>query len=268
MATPRLGAMSTTDDVLELVQQVASDLVTPRFRALAAGEVDQKNPGDFVTVADREAEVALTAALGRMFPGAVVVGEEACFADPSREFTLGGIDHAFTVDPVDGTRNFVNGSPDHAVMVAEVVRGEQARAWIWQPEHGRAFVAERGAGVELNGARLQPVPRDGLPRGATSRARRHGFDGGGALAAVTRTAWCCGIDYPRLLLGDVDYLVYQAVHPWDHLPGSLMVTELGGAVRQFDGTDYRPGFTGSGLLAAATPAVWDTVRDAWGDPGS
>ena len=33
-------------------------------------------------------------------------------------------EHAFTVDPVDGTKNFVNGSPDHAVMVGETRNGE------------------------------------------------------------------------------------------------------------------------------------------------
>ena len=56
-------------------------------------------------------------------------------------------DHAFTVDPVDGTKNFVNGSKDHAVMVAEVRGGEVVRGWIWQPQHETAYVAERGAGA-------------------------------------------------------------------------------------------------------------------------
>ena len=41
--------------VLELMKQVAAEVITPRFRALADGEVIEKNPGDLVTVADREA---------------------------------------------------------------------------------------------------------------------------------------------------------------------------------------------------------------------
>ena len=63
------------------MKQVAAEVITPRFRSLTAGEVVEKNPGDLVTVADREAEVLLTRALTESFPGAVVLGEEAHAAD-------------------------------------------------------------------------------------------------------------------------------------------------------------------------------------------
>ena len=72
-----------TDAVLSLVQDVAAEFVSPRFRALAEGQVMEKRPGDLVTVADREAEVALTAALTGAYPDAVVLGEEASAADSS-----------------------------------------------------------------------------------------------------------------------------------------------------------------------------------------
>ncbi len=63
-----------TDEVMALLQQVAADVVTPRFRALADGQVHEKNPGDLVTVADREAEVLITAALQAAYPDALVLG--------------------------------------------------------------------------------------------------------------------------------------------------------------------------------------------------
>lgn len=258
--------MVTTQDVLELMQRVAAEVITPRFRALAAEEIEQKNPGDFVTVADRESEVLLTRELRRMFPGALVVGEEACFANPELEYTLAGVEHGFTVDPVDGTKNFVAGSPDHAVMIAEVVNGEQTRGWIWQPEHEVSFVAEKGAGVERNGERLVRGPVQELPVGATSKRPRHGFDGSGLLAPVERSAWCCGIDYPKVVTGELDFLVYTQVHPWDHLPGTLMVREIGGAARRWDGIDYTPDWPGPGLLSAATPELWSQVQRVWGEP--
>lgn len=263
--------MSQSQQVLELMQRVAAEVITPRFRSLADEQVHQKRPGDYVTDADREAEVQLTAELRRMFPDAHVVGEEACFADPQREFGLGSAAHAFTVDPIDGTRNFVNGSPDHAVMIAEVRDGRQVAAWIWQPEHRAAYVAELGAGTWLlrPGHEDQRITRGSVQRppvGATSKHRRHGFDGGGVLAPVGSSRWCCGVDYPRLLTGEVDYLVYSNVHPWDHLPGTLLVREAGGVARRFDGQDYTPEWTGPGLMSAATPEVWDRVRGVWGEP--
>jgi fructose-1,6-bisphosphatase/inositol monophosphatase family enzyme len=49
-----------TDAVLRLIEEVAAEVVTPRFRALTEGQVHEKKPGDLVTVADHEAEVLLT----------------------------------------------------------------------------------------------------------------------------------------------------------------------------------------------------------------
>lgn len=202
-----------TDEVLELVQDVVARLVTPRFGRLAPDEVASKRrPGDLVTVADREAEAELTRVLRAHHPRALVVGEEAVSADPSLVGALAGAEHAFTVDPVDGTRHFVAGSPDHATMLAELRSGFTVRAWIWQPQHARAFVAERGAGAFADGRRL----------GSTTRSR--------LLPRPTGT--CCGIDYPRLAAGEADVAAYVKQKPWDHLPGGLLLTEAGGRVRR------------------------------------
>ena len=164
----------STEDVLALVQQVAAEVVTPRFRSLSADEVGEKGPGDLVTVADREAEVLITRALNDAFPDAVVLGEEAHAADPRVLERYLGAEHAFTVDPVDGTKNFVNGSPDHAVMVSEVRDGTTTRGWIWQPEHEQAWVAELGAGATRNGEAVVRPPAGAVPQGATSIWSRRG----------------------------------------------------------------------------------------------
>jgi fructose-1,6-bisphosphatase/inositol monophosphatase family enzyme len=113
-----------TDAVLTLLQDVADEVINPRFRDLASDEVAEKNPGDLVTVADHEAEAMITKALTAVYPDVVVLGEEAAAGDPTLEERFRAADHAFTVDPVDGTKNFVHGSKDHAVMVSETRDGE------------------------------------------------------------------------------------------------------------------------------------------------
>ena len=109
-----------TQEILQLLQDVAEDVINPRFRTLTDDQVAEKNPGDLVTVADHEAEVRITEALAGAYPGALVLGEEASETDGTLLDRFRDADHAFTVDPVDGTKNFVSGSPDHAVMVAEL----------------------------------------------------------------------------------------------------------------------------------------------------
>lgn len=243
-----------TDAITTLLRDVAAAVITPRFRALAQAEVMEKNPGDLVTVADREAEVLITDALRAAYPGTVVLGEEASAADPAVLTRYAGASHSFTVDPVDGTRNFVHGSPDHAVMAAELREGAVTRSWIWQPQHETLFVAERGAGVRRDGVALAPaVPHDGVPRGATSRRSWVGraFPG---LDPLALTWVCCGVDYPQLLTGGIDYLLYSGSRPWDHAPGLLMLTELGGAVVTLDGAPYDPRAIDSAPLVAARDA--------------
>ncbi len=249
-----------TADVLTLLQDVAAEVITPRFRALAAEEISEKGPGDLVTIADREAESRITDALQAAYPRALVLGEEATAADASLLDRFKVADHAFTLDPVDGTKNFVRGSPDHAVMVAELRGSAVVRSWIWQPQHARAYVAERGAGAWCNGQRLVRPPLRSDLRGVTSRRNWIGR-ALGALRALDLTWVCCGVDYPKVVDGSADYALYRRAKPWDHAPGSLLLSEAGGHVGSFDGSPYRPqGDPPVGLITAADRGTYDLVR--------
>jgi len=254
----------TTPDVLELMQSVAAVVITPRFRSLSESQIDEKRPGDLVTIADHEAEELITKALLEAYPDAVVLGEEAYATAPELIDRFRDADHGFTVDPVDGTKNFVNGSPDHAVMVAELRGGEVVRSWIWQPQHQKGYVAERGAGAWLDGQRLTRPPLGEELRGVTAR---RGWIGKalGAMRALDLTWICCGVDYPKLVEGAADYALYRRGKPWDHAPGSLLLTECGGVLGALDGTAFRPQATPPRvLLAAADRTTYDRVRRVLG----
>lgn len=243
--------------MLTLLQDVAAEVINPRFRALADEHVSEKNPGDLVTIADHESEALITAALQAAYPDAVVLGEEAMAADASLLDAFAAADHGFTVDPVDGTKNFVHGSPDHAVMVAEVVAGEITRGWIWQPQHERSYVAERGAGAWLNGERLTVTAGSGAPF-RTARRQWVGRDLGD-LGTLDLTWACCGVDYPHLVAGDAAAIVYSRSMPWDHLPGALILTEAGGAIGRHDGGPLVAQRLEGGIVAAPDQATYDAV---------
>ncbi|HET8959587.1 inositol monophosphatase [Nocardioides sp.] len=257
-----------TDAVLTLLQDVADEVISPRFRDLASEEVVEKNPGDLVTVADREAEALITKALTASYPDALVLGEEAEAGDPTLEERYRAADHAFTVDPVDGTRNFVHGSPDHAVMVAEIRSGAVVRSWIWQPQHQLSYVAELGAGAWRNGERLERPPLGEALRGVTSRRSWVGR-ALGALAKLDLTWVCCGVDYPKLVEGAADYALYHKSSPWDHAPGSLLLSEAGCFLGTSDGVTYAPQAPRpAGLVAAADRTTYDLVQGLLSDlPG-
>lgn len=245
------------------MQNVAAQVITPRFRSLSSEQVMEKKPGDLVTVADREAEVLITQALRAEHPDAIIVGEEATAADASLLGRLADAPHAWLIDPVDGTKNFVHGRADYAVMVAELRDGECVRGWIWQPEHRLAYVVERGGGVTCNGEPVDRAAPELEPATFTAVTSRPAQEGPHGALTFGPTAWCCGVDYPWLAQGRVDAIAYARGLPWDHAAGSLMTEEVGGVVRHADGTRYVPGRHPSEvpaqLIAAASPQAWDYV---------
>lgn len=249
--------------VLELIQQISAEYIEPRFGRLDDGDIDSKDYGDYVTVADREAEAALSRRLRMSSMDAVVVGEESSFTDPRQLEVIGKAPHCFVVDPLDGTNNFVRGSEDFAVMVAELRRSETVASWIWQPRKSRAYVAERGSGVYCNGNRISPAQLHNPVLGASSFNPWHGFDAEGQIAPVILATHCAGIDYPRVVDGTIDYVVYRFPKPWDHLPGQLMLQELGGDAIHFDGRLYRPGSGGMGIISCRDLDAGRRLAELW-----
>ena len=49
--------------------------------------------------------------------------------------------------------------------------------------------------------------------------------------------------------------------PWDHAPGALFLEEAGGRIARIDGKPYRLGDDRPGLLAAASPRMWDEAAE-------
>ncbi|HUC26546.1 MAG TPA: inositol monophosphatase [Streptosporangiaceae bacterium] len=254
--------------VTEILREAAEAAIVPRFRALADGEVREKTPGEVVTVADREAEELIAPRL-RSLVNAPVVGEEAAAGDPSLVSALRQAPVAWVVDPLDGTANFVAGRPEWAVMAAMVRGGQTVAAWIVRPTDDRVYVGELGSGAWRNGARVQraPAPADttelrgaALTRFLDPAARARVLAAAPMFAELGTGLSCCGFDYPRLVDGELDFVLFRRTLPWDHAPGALLLSEAGGTARRADGTAYRPDDDRVGLLGAADDRCWNLVR--------
>ncbi|MGW6915261.1 inositol monophosphatase family protein [Kitasatospora sp. NPDC054939] len=259
------------DRVAEILAEASAEAVEPRFRALTAGDVIEKAPGELVTTADREAEVIIARRLRELLP-VPVVGEEAVAADPSLTRALRTEPAVWLVDPVDGTSNFVAGRPEFAVMCSLVRSGQTIAAWILQPATATLYTAELGAGAWRDGHRLVRAAAGPEPAGwrgsvksrflDPERGRRLRRNAEAGFGEVTPGRHAAGIEYPDVADGALDFVLYWRTLPWDHAPGSLLVTEAGGVASRLDGSPYRPQVPGGedGLLVAADPATWECTR--------
>lgn len=242
--------------------------ILPRWRSLAADEIRTKaHEWDLVTDADVEAERMLTVAL-RDLIDITVVGEEATAANPELVDAVGTGEPCWVVDPVDGTRNFVDGQETFACMVALIDGGRTQAAWITYPTKRKEIHAVRGAGAFLNGithlATAPPQPE--ALRGAISAIYTGtGADEGllaraGSLGPAMPIRFCAGWDYLDIVTGLTDYTSFTRTLPWDHAPGALIAQEAGLRSARFDGTEYFPGDGRTGILTAH-PTVWERVAE-------
>ena len=249
--------------VVALMRQVAETIVMPRFRNLAADEVEEKAADDMVTVADRLSETALTAGLSALDPAIRVVGEEAVAADPA---LVDGIDRGrvWIIDPIDGTNNYASGIATFGIMIALVEDGVTQAGWLLDPVTGRLCHAVAGHGAYIDDARVFAAAAEAACPSAVLAtyfmtdaekadiARR--AEGRLSVAPMPR---CAAEQYPRLVLGVNAIALFQKTLPWDHAAGSLLLREAGGVVRRPDGSDYRVGDQRRGMIAASSPKLWD-----------
>jgi fructose-1,6-bisphosphatase/inositol monophosphatase family enzyme len=246
-----------------LMRKIGRDVVMARFRNLDAADIEEKAADDYVTVADKLSEEKLTEGLMAILPGSHVIGEEAVAADPS---VLDGITQgmAWIVDPIDGTGNYAAGRTPFAIMVALAEDGVMQAGWILDPATRRMCHAARGAGAFVDNKRVMaretgaPLPVAALatrylPAEVRAEVERRAE---GRMTHVT-APHCAGEQYPRVVLGENDLALFWRSMPWDHAPGSLFLEEAGGRIARVDGSPYRLGVDGTGLLAAASPRLWD-----------
>jgi fructose-1,6-bisphosphatase/inositol monophosphatase family enzyme len=217
--------------VIQVMREVATTLITPRFRQLRDDEIKEKNPGDFVTIADLEAEKYLKGKLTALVPGSLVVGEEEAEVSPEILKRLNGDAPVWVLDPLDGTGNFAHGKEPFAVIVAYCQGGETLMGWIHDPLTGETVWAAKGQGCWAGDKRLKlpvsPLLKDMKGSLGKSHAKRLKAVQGGPQSA--RRLGCVGRDYMDLALGKIEFARYAlCLKPWDHAAGVLLHTEAGG----------------------------------------
>lgn len=259
----------TMDKISDLVLDIAKAEILPRFKNLKPTEISLKSAGDRVSIADTEAEKALSKELRRLFPAAIIAGEETIAEKPALLQDIITAPQAFLIDPLDGTNNFIKGDENFALMLTQLCRGEAVAAWIYLPINDKIAVAEKDGGTYLNGQQITITTGAFDPGQLIGAAHLNRFpDPLKKLGrcnikkfSENRPAFCAGYDYIALLEGCKNFSLYYRTLPWDHLPGGLIFTEAGGYMRTlFHGTVYGIHDHNEGLLSAANEADWQKIR--------
>lgn len=254
--------------VAALIREVAAEVIEPKFGRLARGEIRQKtSAADLVTEVDEAAERALEKGLRAIRPDAAFVGEEKAARDPGCLNVLSGDDAVWVVDPLDGTRNFVQGVREFGSIVA-FVEGSVARmGWIHAIPDQVCLFAVRGEGAASDGERLRPDVKVRRPyAGFRSLAwldepRRAHIRANLARHFESRPAHCSAYAYLKLARGEADFKISSRIHPWDHLAGALLLEEAGGRAAFLDDAERLSPMAGVDrpFLAVAPGRDWTEI---------
>ena len=263
------------DWLADLLADAANEEIMPRFRQLGQGDIRQKtSPADLVTEADVNAERYITARLNERFPGALIVGEEACSDDETLLNGLGDAELAFTIDPVDGTFNFASGVPLFGVMLAVVSKGETVAGIIYDPVGKDWILAAKGGGSHiryLNGSTspVRVAEAADISQMTGSVSWQYTAEPTRSRLARNHTKFlsqigyrCAAHEYRIIATGGAHFAVYNKLMPWDHLPGALIHQEAGGYLARWDESPYLPSHTGGGILVAPDKESWKAIQTA------
>lgn len=230
--------------------------------------VEQKDAdGGPVTEADRRASAFIVEGLRRAFPGDGVVSEE--LSDVS------GADRrrCWYVDPLDGTREFVNRNGEFAIHIGLSVDGKAAAGVVYRPIGGRLFAGAPGSGATVEdaaGLRSLHVSRTVTPEALRLVASRSHFsrkvDQVRKRLGITeiQRSGSVGLKCGMLAEGTADLYVHvsRKSYRWDICAPEAVLRGAGGVLTDLAGKPYA--YDGEelqnlrGLLACST-AAWPVV---------
>ncbi|WP_226780070.1 3'(2'),5'-bisphosphate nucleotidase CysQ [Oceaniglobus trochenteri] len=121
-------------------------------------EVKSKSDNSPVTEADEAADEIISAGLREAFPDVALVTEEQAASHDVQASTF------LIVDPLDGTKEFVQRRGDFTVNIAYVVDGLPVRGVVYAPAKGRLFyTTATGTSVEETGSFDKETPGETTP---------------------------------------------------------------------------------------------------------
>jgi len=238
VATSPAAAVATSPSAAVATSPSAAVATSPS----AVAGVTWKGAVDLVTIADRESETFVIAALHAAFPDDHIIGEEGGGAGPA------DADFVWYVDPLDGTTNFVHGLPHFAVSLGCVYRGDPAVGVILAPVLGDVWSAALGQGATKNGQPIavatdQTLRRSlvatGFPYDRTTDAEALARRVARALAHCldVRRLGSAALDLAQVADGTFGAYWEPRLKPWDLAAGVVIVREAGGRVTDLAGGD-------------------------------
>ena len=242
--------MTEPRHLLEVALEAAAAGAEVLARYFRSGiRTESKDDHDVVSVADRESEAAIVDVLLDRFPDHRILAEEGGYRGAAESRPLAkndGPSFEWIVDPLDGTKNFLQGHPMFCISIACRLGDKMQAAVVLQPIGGDRFAASRGGGAFHGSRRICVSERRDLEgaflaTGFPFRARAALDPYLGLFREVflgcqgIRRCGSAALDLAYTAAGIYDGFFEFRLSSWDLAAGALLIEEAGGRVTDLDG---------------------------------
>lgn len=227
-------------DTALVAAQAAGQLLIEKLNTTLS--IDFKGRANMVTEADRASENLIVEMIQREFPDHQILTEERPQIESDSDFK-------WIIDPLDGTTNFVHGFPMFAVSIGLEIAGQMVLGVVFHPTTNELFSAIHGKGAFLNKQPISVSSVETLSHSLLATGFPYELD-----APFYRNmeffkrfyVKCQGVRRPGSAALDLCYLAcgrYDGfwefcLHPWDVAAASVVISEAGGYLSDFQGDTF------------------------------
>ena len=232
------------EDIHDICFNISKEIILPKYQNLKEDDIKYKNGSDLVTSADIAAEKELKKNLLKIIPSSSFIGEEEYASNQNILKSYQEDNYCWTVDPIDGTTNFVKGEDKFAIMIALTIKEQILYSWIYNPLENVMSHAIYNEGSFIDNKKINTNSVLTLSEAIGSISTKYWdekyWDQIKNLKnefAEVNSYRCIGHEYIDIGLGIRNFAILSKLSPWDHIPGVLFVREAGGSDIDFN---YQP----------------------------
>lgn len=229
--------------VLLSAVQEAGDLALSQFGKINSNDVKYKgkNKTAPVTSVDIKIDTLIRENILSNFPDHDIISEE-------KETLNNSGDIIWIIDPIDGTRNYINGNENYNVSVGIIINKEIYFGAIYAPSLNKFYFTQKGKGLYINGKKFEPS-KDKTNIVLTGKKKFQSQHKQIELVKNMTPKYfgAAALELAFVAQGLADAAIYNNIMIWDIVAGILMVEEVGGKLYDFNGNPYN--FNSTSLLA-------------------
>ena len=259
--------------LMNLLINVNKNIILYYYKNLKSKDISTKSSNDdFVTIADKKSEKFISDQLIGFLGVNDILGEETAFLVKNYDKYLNN-SLLWVVDPIDGTKNYINGKEEFCSMISLVSSMLPIATFIYYPlknifvyafKNFGAYIVDTNTNISskllIKPYKSLKLVGSGGTKGIPENYRQSILNN---LKINTERLFIgsAGIETIMLAKNEIQFIFHGRVTPWDHSPMNLITKEAGGCVYMaINKNEFDIKSKGS-ILAASNLQTWNNIRN-------